>query len=469
VNRFRTVGLKLTLALAGLVAGALTIVYLAVVPSLRDRLIDDRQNELKQAAPLVISRLEQAEGPGFKLDQILSVEADEQDARLTVFEYLRQTPVSLLVAGDSLQFGPALQADPVAQRAAEHGRTERGVVQRGGHEFVEVAVPFGNRLLLLGARIDEGTIALVERRLLLAGLIALVLAAIIGFALARIFARRIRRLERAAGRIAGGRFDEPVVDSGSDELGQLALAFDDMRKRLAALEHARREFIANASHELRTPIFALGGHLELLTDEDVDPATRRDFLEEMRLQVERLTKLATDLLDLSRLDAGRLRIELVPVDLAEIAGSLVGEFSGVGRGSDHVLVVDGTTRAFALGDEERVRQIGRILVENAIVHTPPGTDVRVTVAEEGGAVALRIEDNGPGIEAQDREQVFDRFFRSAGTVKPGSGLGLAIARELAGVMGGEIELESRPGRTVFTLRLPRAETLAEEREPALAR
>ncbi|HEV2711923.1 MAG TPA: HAMP domain-containing sensor histidine kinase [Gaiellaceae bacterium] len=468
MNRFRTVGLKLTLALAGLVAGALAIVYLAVVPSLKDRLISDRQNELKHAAPLVINRVEQAEGP-IDLNQILSVEAGEEDARLTVFDYLRERPVYLGVVGDSVQYGPALQEDPVAQRAAEHGRIERGVVERGGHEFAEVAVPFGGRVLLLGARIDEGTISLVERRLLLAGLIALVLAAVIGFALARIFARRIRRLERAAGRIAGGRFDEPVVDSRSDELGQLALAFDDMRKRLAALERARREFIANASHELRTPIFALGGHLELLTDEDVDPATRREFLGEMRLQVERLTKLATDLLDLSRLDAGRLRIELAPVDLAEIAGSLVGEFSAVGRGSDHVLRVGGSTGVFALADEERVRQIGRILVENAIVHTPPGTAVRVNVAEDGAAVALRVEDDGPGIAAPDREQVFDRFFRSAGTVKAGSGLGLAIARELAGVMGGEIVLESRRGRTVFTLRLPRAETLAEEREPALAR
>ena len=470
MNRLRTVGLKLTIALAGLVAGALALVYLAVVPSLKERLISDRQKELKQAAPLVIRRIQQAEG-AIDHDQILSVEAGEEDARLTLFEYLRPTPVSLLAIGDSVHFGPALETDPVAQNAAEHGRIERGVVERGGHEFAEVAVPFGppSRVLLLGSRIDEGTIALVERRLLLAGLIALLLAAIIGFALARIFARRIRRLERAAGRIAGGRFDEPVIDMGSDELGQLAAAFDDMRKRLAALERARREFIANASHELRTPIFALGGHLELLTDEDVDSATRREFLEEMRLQVERLTKLATDLLDLSRLDAGRLRIELVPVDLGEIAGSLVGEFSGVGRGSEHSLTADAAARVFALGDEERVRQIGRILVENAIVHTPAGTEVRVRVADDGGAVALSVEDNGRGIQAQDREQVFDRFFRSAGTVKPGSGLGLAIARELAGVMGGEIELESRPGRTVFTLHLPRARALAEVPEPVLAR
>ena len=471
MNRYRTVGLKLTLALAGLVAGALAIVYLAVVPSLKDRLVDGRLDQLEQAAPQVIGSIE-ANPVGVGLDAILSTEGQERGVTLTVFDYLDQTPIKLIPVGDSRQVGQTLTDDPIAQSAAEHGRTERGVVERGGVEFAQVAEPFGgDRVLLVAVPIEDTleTIALVQRRLLLAGLIALAVAALVGFALARLFARRIRRLERAAHRIAAGYFDEPVVDRGADELGELAVAFDDMRRRLAALERARREFIANASHELRTPIFALGGHLELLTDEDVDAATRGEFLEEMRLQVERLTKLATDLLDLSRLDAGRLRIELAPVDLAEVAGSLVGEFSGVGRGSDHVLAAEGGTDAVALADEERVRQIGRILLENAIVHTPAGTDVRVTVGGDSSIVALRIEDDGPGIAPEDQEQVFDRFFRSAGTVKSGSGLGLAIARELAGLMGGEIELESSPGRTVFTLRLPRAQVPADEREPALAR
>jgi signal transduction histidine kinase len=464
-----SVRVKLTLALAALIAGALAIVYLAVVPSLQDRLIDSRQNQLTQDAPVVLNNIRDAEANVIDLDLILSGEGQAFGARLTMFEYLRMTPVFLRVVGDSRQFGPVLRDDPVALRAAEHRRIERGVVSRNGVEYAEVAVPDGERILLLGAPVDEETIALVERRLLLAGVIALAVAALVGFALAQIFARRIRRLERAAERIAGGRFDEPVADGGADELGELAAAFDDMRKRLAALERARREFIANASHELRTPIFALGGHLELLTDEEVDAATRREFLEEMRLQVERLTKLATDLLDLSRLDAGRLRIELAPVELGEIAGSLVSEFGGVGRGSDHVLVADVEDAATVLADEERVRQIGRILVENAIVHTPAGTEVRVGVDGDDATAALRIEDDGPGIAAQDQEQVFDRFFRSAGTVKPGSGLGLAIARELASVMGGEIELESRPGRTVFTLRLPRAHVRAGEREAVLSR
>jgi signal transduction histidine kinase len=470
-NRY-SVRVKLTVALVSLVAGALAVVYVAVVPSLKDRLIESRLDQVEKTAPPVITSILGAEGP-FTLDLILSSEAQDRGVRLAVFEYLKQQPVRLSITGDSRQLGEALGIDSVVQRAAERRQLERGVVQRGPQQFAEVAVPFGDppRVLLIAAPTEDtlDTVGLVERRLLLAGVIALVAAALVGFALARIFARRIRRLERGVDRIAGGQFDEPVIDPAADELGELATAFDDMRKRLAALERARREFIANASHELRTPIFALGGHIELLTDEDVDEQTRHEFLEEMRLQVERLTKLATDLLDLSRLDAGRLRIELAPVELADVAASLVGEFSGVGRGSDHTLIVDGSREAVALADEERVHQIGRILLENALVHTPAGTEVRIVVGSDATTAALRIEDAGPGIRREERPQVFDRFFRSEGTAKPGSGLGLAIAHELATLMGGEIELESRPGRTVFTLRLPRAQVPADEREPALAR
>ena len=470
MKSFRTVGLKLTLALAALLAGALAIVYLAVIPSLEDRLVEGRLDQLQQAAPLVIGNINSDEGP-IPLDVILATDSQNLGARLIVFEYLDRSPVSLRATGDSRQLGVAVTSDPVAQRAAESGTVERGIVERGGTQFAEVAVPFGGRFLLVSAPVDDTleTSSLVERRLLLAGLVALAVAALVGFALARIFARRIRRLERAADRIAGGRFDEPVVDRGADELGELAAAFDDMRKRLAALERARREFIANASHELRTPIFALGGHLELLTDEDVDEKTRREFLAEMRIQVERLTKLATDLLDLSRLDAGRLRVELAPVDLAEIAGSLVNEFGGVGRESDHKLVADADSDAVALADDERVRQIGRILLENAIVHTPPGTEIRIGTGETDASVDLRVVDSGPGIRSEDQARVFERFYRAEGVVAAGSGLGLAIAGELASVMGGEIELDSRPGPTVFTLRLPRAHVRAEKREAALAR
>jgi signal transduction histidine kinase len=403
----------------------------------------------------------------------VSFESQIRGVRVTVYEYefRDQTPFFLRAIADSRQLGPT-ERDPIAQRAAERGRTEQGVVERGGSEFAEVAAPFGGAFVLrVAAPLDDTleNVSFVRERLLAAGLLALLAAALVGFLLARVFARRIHRLEQAAERIAGGRFDVPVVDKSEDELGQLAAAFDRMRERLSALERARREFIANASHELRTPIFALGGHLELLTEEDMDEGTRLEFLAEMRRQVERLTKLATDLLDLSRLDAGRLHVELVPVDLGEIAESLRAEFGGVGRGRDHPLVADTPEGAIALADEERVRQIGRILVENAILHTPAGTDVRLTAEASGDGVELRVEDNGPGIPAGDQSNVFERFYRAGGAVTSGSGLGLAIAQELAALMGGTVELDSRPGRTVFTLKLPRARVPATEMEPALSR
>ncbi len=469
--RLRTVGVKLSLALIALVAGALGIVYVAIVPTLEDRLVNGRISQLERTADAIIAdyTLDSLE-LDFVMRDFVAAQSQNRGVRVTIYDYFNETPVFLRPVEDSRPTGQSVERDPIAIRAAERQRTESGMVQRGNARFGEVAAPFGGAyVLLVSAPVDDTLeiVTLVRERMIVAGLFALLGAALVGYLLSRVFARRIHRLERAAERIAGGRFDEPVVDAGADELAELAAAFDRMRERLAALERARREFIANASHELRTPIFTLGGHVELLTDEDMDEETRREFLAEMRIQVERLTKLATDLLDLSRLDAGRLHVEMTPVDLAELASSLIAEFEGVGR--EHMLEADSESAATALADEERVRQIGRILVENAILHTPAGTEVRVTTAETEDDAELRIEDNGPGVPAGDQAQVFERFWRAAGGLSSGSGLGLAIAQELAVLMGGEIELDSRPGRTVFTLKLPRSPASVDEREPALAR
>jgi signal transduction histidine kinase len=262
-----------------------------------------------------------------------------------------------------------------------------------------------------------------------------------------------------------------VVDSGGGELGALAAAFERMRVRLAHLDDARRAFVANASHELRTPLFSLAGFLELLDDEELDEPTRREFLGSMREQVDRLTKLASDLLDLTRLDSGRLTVEREPVDLAALAADLAEEFGPLAASSDHPLAIAASGQTvLAEADELRALQLGRILVENALLHTSPGTPVEIRARTRGGQAVLEVEDAGAGIKQDEQEQLFERFFRLDGTRASGSGLGLAIARELAGLMDGAIELESRPGRTVFSLVLPRAETPVEpfSRETALS-
>ena len=241
---------------------------------------------------------------------------------------------------------------------------------------------------------------LVQKRLLVATLFALVLAIVLGLTAAGMLANRLRRLEVAAERISGGDFGAPIVDRGDDEIGQLATAFDRMRVRLAQLDNARKEFVANASHELRTPLFSLGGFLELLSDEDLDDETRREFIVTMQGQMARLTKLSADLLDLSRVDAGQLSVVEEPVDLGDVARSLAAELEHVATASGHVLEVEVESDVWAAADEERVMQVGRALLVNALVHTPEGTRIVVRARRRGDRVELAIEDDGPGHRAR---------------------------------------------------------------------
>ncbi|HSL64018.1 MAG TPA: HAMP domain-containing sensor histidine kinase [Gaiellaceae bacterium] len=470
MNVFRSVGAKLALALALVVAVALGIVYAIVVPRLERNLVTAKVEALR-ATGEPIART-------FNLSRL-----SPQDIRVNVEDYVDEIAFSanarvvvydsagaggLRVIADSRRRSTDVRDDPVAARAATIVAPTTGTVTRDDERFAEAAFPLYTEtgtVLLFSASLGDtlANVQLVQRRVAIAAVPALVVAVLLGYGLASAFARRIRRLERAADRIAGGRFDEPVVDVGRDELGELASAFERMRRRLAHLERARREFIANASHELRTPIFSLGGFLELLTSEELDEATRREFLGTMQEQVARLQKLATDLLDLSRLDAGQLLVELEPLGLRAVADAVADEFTAVAQASQHELTVSGEGEA--LGDEQRVLQIGRILVENAIRHTAPGTAIRIDVAAANGAATLTVEDEGPGIPVEHREQVFDRFYRIQGNRASGSGLGLAIARELAELMDGSIELEGESGRTRFRLRLPAA---APARSPVAA-
>jgi signal transduction histidine kinase len=466
VNPLRSVGARLGLGLAIVVAAALLLVGLIVVPSLERNLVNAKLNQLREAAPEIGNQLLNSRPE--TLDEVIQSAADGANARVVYFHLLNANPLRLTVFADSNPVTVAdVEDDRFVPRAYSQDRTISGTVTERGERFAEVAYPvFGGPVVLLRASLADSlqSVHLVRRRLVMAGLIALAAALLVGYVAAALFARRVRRLERAADRIAGGDFSQPVVDPGQDEVGELAAAFERMRQRLAQLEHARREFIANASHELRTPLFSLAGFLELMDEEELEPKTQAEFIASMREQIERLTKLATDLLDLSRLDAGRLRVEEEPIDLGRLSATLAHEFRAVARANGHELHVGSATGALALGDEERALQIGRILLENALVHTPAGTPVHVHTAQRDGSVLLSVQDEGPGIPEEHAAQVFDRFYRVDGSIASGSGLGLAIARELAELMGGSVELQSVPGRTIFALVL-RAATV----EPAISR
>jgi signal transduction histidine kinase len=457
---------RIALAVAGIVAAALGSAYFVVVPSLERRLVDARLDELQEQATRLAETLPESR---FDWSDAVDEFATATNARVVAFDVISPPP-ALTVAADS-QSGNSRDVEeaPAASDALESGGVERDRAIGVHGQYGDVAVPVGSRAVLLFRTSLEdslGTVALVERRLVLATGFALVFALALGLFASGVLANRLRRLETAAERIAGGRFDVPVVDRGADEIGQLARAFDRMRVQLSQLDTARKEFVANASHELRTPLFSIGGFLELLSDEDLDEETRRAFIATMQTQIERLTKLSTDLLDLSRVDAGQLSIATEVLNLAEIARLLASEYEHVSASSGHVLESDAVADVWCLGDPERIGQIGRALVVNALVHTPPGTRVTVAAGSSRGRAELRVEDTGAGVPAADQEAIFERFYRAEGGVASGSGLGLAIAKELARLMDGSVRVESQPGRTVFTLEVPTAE--APPREPASA-
>ena len=456
MNPLRTVGGRLALALLVVVGGALAIVYLVVVPLYRSSLVDARLHDLRHTIARVAAKPREAPGEVFPSTAWIEDEALPVAGGARVVVYSAPPllePVADSNAGTSLD----VEHDRLARRASTSNGIVSSAVDRDGSTYAEAAVALRNGEVLLVAaplHAELEAVEVVRRRVLIAASAATAFAIVIGYALATLFARRIRRLEAAAERIAGGEFDEPVVDDGADELGELARAFDRMRLRLASLDRARNEFIANASHELRTPLFSLAGFLELLDDEELDAETRDEFLADMRGQVARLAKLATDLLDLSRLDAGRLSVAEDGFDLGAVGELLVSELGPRAGATQHGLELVPAEQAYARGDEARVLQIGRILVENALVHTPAGTTVTVECAATGGTATLAVTDDGPGIPVAAQEAVFDRFYRLGGTVASGSGLGLAIAKELAELMRGRVELVSRPGFTRFALVLP---------------
>ena len=434
-----------------------------VAPSLERNLREQYLQSLARDArrysdPIVEAR----DSPIRVVRDIVASAADRSNARVTLLRVSRgslglQTEVvaDSVVAGDpaDLQFA-------VATEAARQRRTATGTESSERGRLGQAALPVRagddvERVIVYSAPLDgvEANVALVRERILTAGAIALLFALAAGWVLASRLSQRIKRLEAGARRVASGDLSHRFGVDAADELGKLGIALDDMQRQLGQLDTARKRFIAIASHELRTPIFSLGGFLELLQDEELDPETREAFLTQIRQQVERLKKLATDLLDLSKLEAGSLELRPEPTDLSVLSQAVASEFApALAQHESKLALRIGAEDVEAEIDPERVAQIMRILINNALTHTAPGTDMVVTAARRDGTLRLSVRDFGEGIKRQSLERIFEPFYSSGDG--QGSGLGLAIARELAERMDGRLEVEAVAGRTTFTLELP---------------
>jgi two-component system OmpR family sensor kinase len=452
---------RLAVIFALIILGAIGTIYLSVTPRLEASLTSQRLNGLvadsKRYSPdIAIHLLIHNKA---KRDAKIRSVADAAGAEVLVY----QVGPGAFNISDSLPHAGVTPGDvqDLAFRAIHEKRAISLVMHTHAGREAVVARPLMNEhhvshvLVFADSLSDvQDNVSLIRRQVLLSGGIALAIAVLAGYLVARALAARVKRLERAARKVASGDFSQPIRADSEDELGRLAAAFDDMQNQLARLDRARKQFIASASHELRTPIFSLGGFLELLADEDLDEETRRAFLDQIRGQVDRMRNLSVELLDLSRLESGALELRPEPTDVGQLAREVAAEFTPAAARHQSEVTLDLRPEPLELDcDPERVAQVLRILLDNALRHTPPGTGVRVSAARSNGHVRLEVSDRGLGIKHQNMPHIFEPFFTSNEEAQ-GAGLGLAIARELADRMHGRLTVRSIPGATTFSLVLP---------------
>ncbi len=325
-------------------------------------------------------------------------------------------------------------------------------------------------VVVLTKRLDyvASAVRVVRTAFLEAAGAGLLVALLLGIGLATTLLRRLERLRDATRELErrGPEADPLPADRGRDEVGELTRAFAGMQARLRRQEAARRAFVATASHELRTPLASLDGMLELLEDdlraEQLDVEDARERAASARAQSRRLSRLASDLLDLSRLDA-EVELRSEPLELGELARAVAAEFELAAAEHRARLSVHPPARpCWAQADPGAVAQIVRILLDNALRIAPADSSVEVEVGPAEGWARLSVRDRGPGVPAAERELIFERFQRGSTTGGHGGfGLGLAIGRELAARMGGTLELAkdglepTHPG-ACFALHLPEA-------------
>jgi signal transduction histidine kinase len=448
--------LRVTLLNGLLTGGAILLFALVFYLVLRANLIEEVDGRLHERADLVTRMLEaDSDGADGSAHIPPLVEFDAPG----IYVELIGPDGQVRVSSPSLA-GERLPTDPALDVAALAGRTEIGTITAGGDDQLRLLVtparPDGMLVVAESLEPLDRTLAQARILLLACGTLALVLvtggaALLTGQALAP-----IGRLTRAAGTIADtGHYQQRVPSPGrNDEVGQLASTINELIATVERTLGQQRQLLADTSHELRSPLTVVLANLDLLR-RNIDGHERELSVGEATAEAQRMRRLVNDLLLLAQADSAQaiartpVRLDRLIAETMTFAARQTPEYVIETRVAEPIVVV---------GDQERLTQLVRNLLENATQHTPPGTTIQVQLCQSQSLAVLSVSDSGPGIAAEHLPRIWDRFYRvdkARSRAHGGTGLGLAIVKYIAEAHGGSVDVISEPGAgTSFSIMLP---------------
>ena len=357
---------------------------------------------------------------------------------------------------------------PTEGLSSDMSNPYRGIhTTSGGQSFIFVAYPLRE---LFGSETSSFPEALVlavprtsalaswdsmVRPLLWAGLIALVVSVVIAIFLARSIYRPIHRVTAAAEEIAQGRYDQEIPIAGSTETRELALSFNQMASQVKMAQQRLRDFVADVSHELKSPLTSIRGFAQAMLDGTAsDDNTRLRATQIIHDESKRIIRQVDELLELSRVQSGQIQMAQEAVDIKELLEHCKEIFSMRAKEKKLSLRTEIDPLMPVVGDIDRLEQVFNNLLDNTLKHTPAMGEITITGRQTIDSVEIKVADNGPGIPPEELPHLFERFYQ-AGGARTGTGLGLAIAREIVLAHGGDIDVSSTLGKgTEFTIRLP---------------
>lgn len=376
---------------------------------------------------------------------------------------------TISLGSTNLVRGPRLETDPALEHLALAGAASYGDVRWGGTMFRTIYYPFSHtsgRKLLAVVGISREPLDRTLRSLLGALAVCLTVGGVAAAwganRLARRLTRPLERIAEGARAVSEASLSARIPEVSSDvELREVTAILNAMLGRLEAAFQRERRFLADASHELRSPLANVRGTLEVALRRARSGDEYRDALAVSLAEVERLSRLVNDLLRLSRADTGQLPFTFAPCQLPAIAeDSVKAHASRAGERSVR-LALETPEPIEVLGDTDRLREVIDNLLDNALRHTPPGSTVAVSVRRQGGHARVSVQDSGPGLSPEEQAHVFDRFYRADGSRarhSGGMGLGLSIAKAIVEAHRGQLSVRSAPGEGCsFLVDLPMAQ------------